>query len=330
MKFSNGVVPRDEAFSLYWHFAAERQSVFYKRLSGQTAPWTNDSILSTYKFCNVFRITDRVSQYLVNDVIYNSNEYSPVDTLFRTIVFRFFSNPETWEAIEQEFGGLSTSNYSPDQLKDLLDARRESGKKLYTGAFILCANRAFGPNIKHYNHAALFSMLVKDDSKILRALLAADSLESVYRQLLALPLIGKFMAYQIAIDLNYSPHINFSESDFVAAGPGAARGIQKCFSSKGNLTDEKIIQWVQENQVELARHYGQVAPTLFGRPMQSIDCQGLFCETDKYCRKALPELTSARSRIKSVFKPMPSIEPIFLPPKWGIDISLPPISLVTG
>ena len=23
---------------------------------------------------------------------------------------------------------------------------------------------------------------------------------------------------------------------------------------------------------------------LFGQPLHAVDCQGLFCETDKYCR----------------------------------------------
>ncbi len=31
-------------------------------------PWAEDSILRAYKFCNVYRATDRVSQYLIRDV----------------------------------------------------------------------------------------------------------------------------------------------------------------------------------------------------------------------------------------------------------------------
>ena len=42
-----------------------------------------------------------------------------------------------------------------------------------------------------------------------------------------LPLIGNFMAYQLAIDLNYSDVFNFDENDFTIAGPGALRGIKK-------------------------------------------------------------------------------------------------------
>ena len=33
-----------EVFDTYWRFAAERQSIFFKRFKGEKAPWTNDQI----------------------------------------------------------------------------------------------------------------------------------------------------------------------------------------------------------------------------------------------------------------------------------------------
>jgi hypothetical protein len=62
---------------------------------------------------------------------------------------------------------------------------------------------------------------------------------------------------------------------------------------------------------------------LWGRPLHAIDCQGLFCETDKYCREAAPELASARKRIKARFTPTPEPVRLFFPPKWGINGKLP-------
>lgn len=57
---------------------------------------------------------------------------------------------------------------------------------------------------------------------------------------------------------------------------------------------------------------------LFGRPLHGIDCQGLFCELDKYCREAVPELTSARTRIKAKYKGSSEGMALFFPPKWGL------------
>jgi hypothetical protein len=53
----------------------------------------------------------------------------------------------------------------------------------------------------------------------------APSLRSVYEILLAYPGIGPFLAFQYAIDLNYSTLLDFDEGNFVVAGPGAIDGI---------------------------------------------------------------------------------------------------------
>lgn len=39
------------------------------------------------------------------------------------------------------------------------------------------------------------------------------------------------------------------------------------------------------------------------RPLQLINCQNIFCELNKYCRQALPELKSNRIRIKKHYAP---------------------------
>ena len=57
------------AYDTYWRFAAERQAIFFRRFAGAPAPWTDDPILQRYKFTNAYRASDRVSQYLIREVI---------------------------------------------------------------------------------------------------------------------------------------------------------------------------------------------------------------------------------------------------------------------
>ena len=77
---------REEVYNLYWYFAAERQNIFYNKLNNcEQEKWTNDPILKEYKFCNSYRASDRVSQYLIKNVIYNGNKYSDEDMIFRII-----------------------------------------------------------------------------------------------------------------------------------------------------------------------------------------------------------------------------------------------------
>src|ERR1044071_4997722 len=83
--------PRLAAYDLYWTFAARRQRVFEARLSHKAPPWTEDRILREFKFCNVFRASDRVSQYMIQKVIHKQTDGTPEDRLFRIVAFRTFS-----------------------------------------------------------------------------------------------------------------------------------------------------------------------------------------------------------------------------------------------
>lgn len=313
-------IPRQHIYDLYWYFAAERLAIFDRRAAGEPGPWTEDPILATYKFCNVFRASDRVSQYLIRDIAYGDEGADPAEVMFRIVAFRMFSRIETWDGIIRFLGRQPLiADLTNGTFEAAIECVREDQGKLYTGAFILCANQAYGFQKKHLNHIALFRHMFIQDG-LAEQLLGASSLENIYNILHAYPLLGDFMSYQIAIDLNYSAYINFSENDFTKAGPGALRGIKKVFESTGRLKPEAIVLWMVEHQdAEFAR-IGLSFGGLRGRKLQAIDAQGLFCELDKYCREAVPDLVSARVQIKTKFEE--SSDPIeyFYPPKWGINI----------
>jgi hypothetical protein len=63
--------------------------------------------------------------------------------------------------------------------------------------------------------------------------------------------------------------------------------------------------------------FTRLGPPFGGLPLHAIDCQGLFCETDKYCHEAAPELASARKRIKARFTAAPEPVQLFFPPEMG-------------
>jgi hypothetical protein len=315
--------PRDGVYELYWKFAAERQNVFEARVAGAPGPWTQDRILREYKFCNVYRAADRVSQYLIRDVAYRDDDSSPVDRLFQIVAFRNFSNVGTWETVIELLGrSPRIADLESGVFEAALTEAKDRNGGLYTGAFILCATDAYGRKIKHLNHVELFrDMFVR--SRFAERILEAESLEEVYDLLHTFPLMGDFMSYQMAIDLNYSEHVNFSENDFTKPGPGALRGIKKVFSDLGGLTPQEVIMWMVDNQEAEFARLGLDFGGLWGRPIQAIDAQNLFCETDKYCREAVPELASARSRIKSRYVSTPEPMTLFFPPKWGINGHIP-------
>ena len=307
---------------MYWAFAAERQEVFMRRVAGGPAPWTADEILQRYKFCNTYRASDRVSQFLIRDVIYADGDFDADDMLLRIILFRLFSKPATWIALEQEHGPLRRRGFRGARVAASLERFRANGISIYTSAFILCANKAFGFDRKHLNHIALVEQMFRRRA-LPRAVARARRLGDLYLALLEYPLIGPFMAYQLAIDINYSELVDFSEDEFTMPGPGAERGIRKCFPDVRRIDMPGVIQWIVEHQQSEAEQVGVHSPTLWGRPLQAIDCQNLFCELDKYARVAFPRLKSNRSRIKATFVPSPEPLTLFYPPKWMINDELP-------
>jgi hypothetical protein len=101
------------------------------------------------------------------------------------------------------------------------------------------------------------------------------------------------------------------------------RGIKKVFENCGDYSPPDVILWMVDKQEEEFSKRGLRFDGLWGRRLHAIDCQGLFCETDKYCREAAPDLTSARKRIKARFAVSPDPIKLFFPPKWNINHRLP-------
>lgn len=310
---------KSKVFYRYWEFAVKRQEVFLKRLISPNGPWTSDPIISEHRFTNIFRATDRVSQYLIS--LQYENNKNIEEVFFKTILFKIFNKIETYHYLLKELGEVSYSTFSLKKYDELLTMRMAEKHSIYSAAYIMpSAGNVFGYKYKHTNHLALMAKMMKDKAYLKAS--ECKSLEELYLLLLTYPSLGSFLAFQYAIDLNYSNLTNFSEMDFVVAGPGAKNGILKCFDSLGGYSFEEIIKMVAENQEEDCEELGLPLPTLLGRRLQLIDCQNLFCEVDKYLRVANPEIIagSGRTRIKQKFRkangPLP---PPFFPPKWGIN-----------
>lgn len=308
------------AYDTYWRFAAERLAMFYRRLHDPVGPWTNDPILRLYRFTNVFRATDRVSQYLIRDVQYRADRsQDPREVFFRTLLFKIFNKIETWEALEDVHGPLMWQTTDLTALDKTLTELYSRGNAIYSAAYIMPAP-PFGHVRKHSNHLALIARMMSDG--LPDRLCQARSLEGVYERILEYPGLGRFLAFQYAIDLNYSTLLDFEESEFVVAGPGALDGISKCFNALDGRSPEAIIRWVTDRQHSEFSARGLDFDGLYGRPLQPIDCQNIFCEVSKYTRVYHPELRGVanRQRIKQTYKhDERTLNPLVFPPRWALD-----------
>lgn len=308
-------------FDTYWRFAAERHAMYMRRLAGAQGPWTDDPILRTYRFTNVYRAADRVSQFLISEVQHGAHRsQAPAEVFFRTILFKLFNRVETWRLLEDRLGPLSWHATRLEAVAEVLDAAFGRGIRLYSAAYIMPAPR-LGAVRKHANHVALLRLMMEDG--LHGRIASSKSLADVFCLLAGYPSLGRFLAFQYAIDLNYSSLTGFKEDDFVVAGPGALDGISKCFEDVGDRTAEELIHWVADNQEREFTRRGLDFGGLFGRRLQPIDCQNLFCEISKYARVAHPEVKGVadRTRIKQRYTPAadPLPRPSF-PPAWRLQI----------
>lgn len=308
-------------FDTYWRFAAERQQIFFRRAAAAPHPWTRDPVLAAFKFTNAYRASDRVSQYLIRRVIYRDDLPStPVEVFFRIILFKVFNKIQTWELLERELGSVTYEGYTFDRYDAALSAAMAAGRPVYSAAYIMpTGGRGAGETRKHRMHLRLIERMMGDE--LPKKLADAPSMHRAFDLLVAYPTIGDFLAYQFVTDVNYSTITDFSEMDFVVPGPGARDGIRKCFTDAGGLGESEVIKLMADRQEREFERLGLTFRSLFGRPLQLIDCQNLFCEVDKYARVAHPEVMgrSGRTRIKQRFAYNEHPIEYWYPPKWKLN-----------
>lgn len=317
--FSKSNIKFTRVYDTYWKFAAERQEIFFRRLEGNPAPWTEDAILKEHKFTNAYRASDRVSQYLIKNVLYKG-EQTPEEIFFRCFLFKVFNRISTWELLKNAFGEARYSDFSIARYDNVLESAKKRGERIFSAAYIMPTHaEGFNNPSKHLNYLMLLKKMM--DEEVPLRLSASNSMASAFELLLSYPLIGNFLAYQIAVDVNYSILTNFSEMEFVMPGPGAKDGIRKCFEATGEYSEADLIKFVAERQDEEFSRLGLKFRSLWGRRLQLIDCQNLFCEVDKYARLAHPEVRgiTGRTRIKQKFMANSQVIHYWFPPKWGVN-----------
>jgi hypothetical protein len=260
-----------------------------------------------------------VSQYLIRNVIY-SGPNEPDEIFFRVILFKFFNKIETWELLIKSLGEITYSDFSIERYARVLSGAKEAGQSIYSAAYIMpTGGKALGEPLKHRMHLSLLQRMMRDE--LPTRVFAAKNMQAVFELLKGYPTIGDFLAYQYAVDLNYSDLMNHSENDFVVPGPGARDGLRKCFINRGGLNEAELIKVVAERQTEQFQRLGLSFRRLGDRPLQLIDCQNLFCEVDKYSRAKHPEFVghTGRTRIKQIFRQRGTLPVPWYPPKWGIN-----------
>jgi hypothetical protein len=302
---------------VYWEFADTRLDIYRARLRAGNVVRANDPVIAKHRFTNTYRACDRVSQYLITSVIYDGPERSFVDEFTRTVLFKLFNRIDTWEAIQSRIGTIDAEAVLSGRVETVLRRLTEC-RKVYSAAYIMPPPQHLtGP--KAVRHLTLLARMLVDGT--VNRVRHATSLAEVFAVLREVPSLGPFLAFQYSIDLCYGPTLTHDENEFVVPGPGALRGMRKCYSDFGDYSPTEVIRFTQERMEAETSRIGVDTPDLWGRPPQLVDLQNVFCEVDKYTRVARPDLSRdvAGSRIKQRYRVDERPLTSWFPPKWGIN-----------
>lgn len=310
---------REEAYQYYFYFIQERMKLFWNKFYEEELHPVTDLVYESYRFTNVYRATDRVTQYLIKEIIYSDDhDLDEESLLLNILLFKVFNRISTWKATKNEFGYFNAHEFKPSLLSNFLDDQIKKAP-IFNPAYIMTAS---SDKYRHLarKHARWLSMIEQEviAGGVLKAILDAKSMQEVFQLLNGCTFIGPFLAYQYTIDMNYSPVIDFDENSFVKAGIGAQRGIEKCFLSLGGASFEDAIRYTHQNLDYYFEKFGFEYTPLFNREPTLIDLQNCFCETDKILRVKMPDLSPKNARIKQKYNREDSNINFMFPPKWGL------------
>lgn len=320
-----------ETFDNFFWFVAERHRIHCLRIAGRNPPWTEDEILAEYAFTNVFRVFDRVTQYILCNVVGKGDEGLD-DAVFRVLLFRTFNRIETWELLEAELGTLTWREFDVDKYEEILVEAADQGP-LYGSVYIIPApDLGWGRN--YANHLRLIKLMM--DQGLPGKLQKFEYLRDAHGYLCLYPGVGNFTGFQYLLDLNMLPYYNWDEHLWAALGPGSKSGIQKMFGPSVRGQEDAALEFLHDSLPSHFARLGIVADNIprlcDGRPpgLSMVDLEHSLCEYDKYCRARFPLAKGgARTHLRNKFNPNPNKPTAELPAKWtsvqkALTLSKPP------
>lgn len=252
---------------LYW--IEERELIRALKTKGRERPWTDDPILSSYRFCNVRRMDDKVSRWLLE------NWYKPYfnhpNMLQAVACARFFNKPE---ALAQITSIVFSKGWKPQSILKTLRDYRDKGNTVFNGAYMVRGNDGIDKIDCVLNHYINHLWEVRLDT---------TSMDLSHQTINACYGFGSFMAGQIVADLRWAIDGTWRDKrSWAPQGPGSTRGICRLYGEKPTPTGVST----EEFKGRMAYVIELVASTLprIYKKLEGIDVQNCLCEYDKYER----------------------------------------------
>lgn len=275
------------------YFVWEREAIRIAKENLHPAPWTEDNILGDYRFCNIRRRDDRVSRWIVNNLM-RPNE-GDKNLWFTLLIARIVNWPPSLEELLR-CGVLPSSpeRFEAQRFVSVMDDLQARGKKIYTGAYMIYPTKLSPGTSKSASVAQyIIADVVKNAELIREALRRPPRIEPFVQALSKCYGLSTFMAGQVAADLTYSnDHLGFALdlNTYAPIGPGSSRGLNYLLGRNAGAS------WKQDafnNELIYVRK--NIREYLHISDLTLHDVQNIMCEYGKYVRAVLEE-ASPRAR----------------------------------
>jgi hypothetical protein len=210
---------RNGRIEKFFQTAFERQIIYVLKEHGAKRPWTEDNQFNTWYFCNVFRYQDKVTKWIIQNII---ERYAGDKDLWKKIIVaRRLSRIESMEAVGKAGGFVDL-----EQGRVILKKMVHLGLPIITNAFVQgIPDPCLGTNKIDYMYN-----LIKfyEDMNILPNAATCGWIQTCTENLMLAPNMGGFLSYEVASDFTYSTQYLKDAKDrltWANAGPGAIRGL---------------------------------------------------------------------------------------------------------
>lgn len=260
----------------------ERHMIYVRRAEGRQPPWTDDPILSEYRFCNVFRELDTVTIWI------RKNWREPYafhpNLWFMMATARLINWPGTLQDIT-----LHTDfpeRFDIPQILDVFTERRKADKKIFGGAYVITNGGSTKPKEQYVLEDCLQPLWEREPewNNYSNPLI---SLEETWKWFRKTNGFGPFIAYEVVTDLRHTRYLR-SATDIYTwanAGPGALRGLNRLL---GKHPDAPLRPATALAHMQRLLAYANGPDSPLGphvpRPLEMRDIEHSLCETDKYLR----------------------------------------------
>ena len=270
------------------YYVAERYKMhLLKDVEHQPFPWTDDKILSMYRFTNVRREQDKNSKYLLKMMKEHGNKLT-LNMLCNILLFRLFNKIETMELLG---GWVDFFNYNPALVRSQLQSAPVD-YVYFTNAYLSSGmKKEFN---KYFPNEPMRVMNIPNvvesfSNDLYQNVFSAQSPQEVVDAFKGINGISDFLAYQVFVDLTYLDDFPWSENEFVVAGPGCELGLDGLFEDKGGLTYDELLFWLRDN-CPITREWCMEHMTDLPedeRYMNVMSLENCMCELGKYMKTYL-------------------------------------------